>query len=76
MPAIFSANSDSTWYGVARSPYTTRFANRCARRRSGWKSSAIATTAIVVSSRIAHAVSDERPDTDDDEHVDATEGGG
>ncbi len=50
MPAILSANSESTWYGVARSPYTNRFASRCARRRNGWKSNAMATTAIVVSS--------------------------
>ena len=47
--AIESANSDSTWYGDARSPYTIRFATACARCRSGWNSSAIATAATIVS---------------------------
>jgi hypothetical protein len=35
-----SENSERTSYGVARFPYTSRSANRCARRRSGWNASA------------------------------------
>ena len=48
VPAMFSANRESTSYGVARSPYTRRFARRWACPRSGWKSSAIKTAAVVV----------------------------
>ncbi len=39
-----SAKSESTSYGVARSPYTNRLASRCAHWRTGWK--ATATTAV------------------------------
>jgi hypothetical protein len=46
---IRSENSDSTSYGVARLPYTSRFAKRCARRRIGWK--ATATTAAATADR-------------------------
>src|SRR5439155_15065531 len=37
-------NSESTSYGVARLPYTTRLAKRWTRSRTGWK--ATATTAV------------------------------
>ena len=48
-PAMSPAKSDSAWYGVARLPYTRRFANNWARRRSGWNNSAIVTAAAIVS---------------------------
>ena len=35
-PAIRSENWDSTSYGVARSPYTSRSASRRAHARTGW----------------------------------------
>jgi hypothetical protein len=46
--AIASANRDMTSYGVARSPYTSRLAASCARRRNGWNSMAITTAAPIV----------------------------
>ena len=46
---MWSAKSDSTWYGVARSPYTRRLATRRARCRTGWNSRATATAAAMVS---------------------------
>ena len=44
MPPIRPANSLSASYGVARLPYTSRLASRCARSLTGWK--ATATTAV------------------------------
>src|SRR5215470_17377505 len=38
--AIPPENRDSTSYGVARRPYTNRFANRCTRSRTGWNATA------------------------------------
>ena len=42
-------NPESNSYGVARLPYTTRFAKRRARARTGWN--AIATTAAAIADR-------------------------
>ena len=40
VPASWSPNVAMTSYGVARLPYTTRSANRLARARTGWNTSA------------------------------------
>jgi hypothetical protein len=44
--------SDSTSYGVARRPYTTRFASRAARWRSGWNATATIAAARADSSAL------------------------
>ena len=44
--------SDSTSYGVARRPYTTRLASRPARWRSGWNATATTAAARADSSAL------------------------
>ena len=48
-PAIRSEKSASTSYGLARWPYTSRFASRWSRSRAGWKMTA--TSAVATSDR-------------------------
>src|SRR5262245_15678688 len=52
-------NSDSTWYGVARCPYTTRLAKRCTWDRTGWK--ARATRAVATMERPRFGLDDPEP---------------
>ena len=49
VPAIRWENSAITSYGVARRPYTSRFATRCTRRRTGWNASATTAVAAICS---------------------------
>ena len=68
---IRSAKTERTSYGVARLPYTRRFAKRCARVRSGWN--AIATIGCCHDREHHVRLSvgaDRRSDPDDDRKVD------
>ena len=66
-----SAKSDSTSYGVARAPYTSRLASRWTRSRTGWN--ATATTAVAATDSHTDGVlpADQRPRADHDGDVHA-----
>ena len=62
-PPTRSENSESTSYGVARFPYTSRSASRVRRARTGWNVTATMTAAISVSAELPRPNQAPRPTT-------------